>query len=103
MASTASQIASLVLRTGSMMVLSRLLLPRDFGLVAMVTAVTGFLALFRDFGLSTASVQRTEVTEAQISTLFWINLAVGVILALGCAAIAPVLVSFYREPRLFQI
>jgi PST family polysaccharide transporter len=86
-----------------MMVLSRLLLPRDFGLVAMVTAVTGFLALFRDFGLSTASVQRTEVTEAQISTLFWINLAVGVILALGCAAIAPVLVSFYREPRLFQI
>ena len=102
-ASTASQILALVLRTGSMIVLSRLLLPRDFGLVAMATAVTGFLSLFRDFGLSTASVQRTAVSEAQVSTLFWINLLVGAVLAAACVGAAPVMVRFYDEPRLLEI
>jgi O-antigen/teichoic acid export membrane protein len=102
-ASTSAQIAALVLRTGSMMALSRILVPRDFGLVAMVTAVTGFLSLFRDFGLSTASVQRTAVTEDQVSNLFWINLLVGVALACACAALAPALVRFYGETRLLKI
>ena len=45
----------------------------------MVTALTGVLNLFRDFGLSTATVQRTTITDAQLSTLFWINLLVGAI------------------------
>jgi Polysaccharide biosynthesis protein len=68
-----AQAASFLLRIGSLMVLARLLDPTDFGLVGMVTAVTGVLDLFRDFGLSAASVQRAAVTEEQISTLFWVN------------------------------
>ncbi len=48
--------ANFVLRIGSMVVLARLLLPADFGLVGMVTACTGFLSLFRDAGLSMATV-----------------------------------------------
>ena len=54
----ASQVASLVLRTGAIVVLARLLDPKDFGLVGMVTAFTGVLGWFRDFGLSAAAVQR---------------------------------------------
>src|SRR5437899_12836755 len=53
-----AQGTSLVLRMGSLMVLARLLAPTEFGLVGMVTAFTGVLNLFRDFGLSTATVQR---------------------------------------------
>ena len=60
------------------MVLARLLGPKEFGLVGMVTAFTGVLGLFRDFGLSSAAIQRTTVTDEQISTLFWINVLVGV-------------------------
>src|SRR5262245_4645179 len=75
--SLGAQALSLGLRTGSMMVLARLLLKEDFGLVNMVTALTGFLSLFRDAGLSMATVQRARITNAQASTLFWINLAVG--------------------------
>jgi PST family polysaccharide transporter len=41
-----------LLRVGSMMMLARLLEPKDFGLVGMVTALTGVLHLLRDFGLS---------------------------------------------------
>ncbi len=101
--STVGQGASFVLRIGSMMVLARLLAPEDFGLVAMVIACTGFLDLFRDFGLSMAAVQRMSVSREQHSTLFWINLAVGVLLAALCAVTAPILVAFYHEPRLFWI
>jgi PST family polysaccharide transporter len=101
--SALGQGASVVLRTASMMVLARLLTPNDFGLVGMVTACTGFLGLFRDAGLSMATVQRASITRLQTSTLFWINLAVGGILAALCAAIAPVIARFYHEPRLLWI
>ena len=69
----------------------------------MVTAFTGVLTLFRDFGLSSAAVQRTTVTEEQISTLFWINVLIGVLLALVAVAIAPAIAAFYREPQLFAV
>jgi PST family polysaccharide transporter len=101
--STVAQAGALVLRTGSTMLLARLLLPADYGLVGMVTAFTGFLGLFRDGGLSMASVQRDSITPAQSSTLFWVNVAVGVLLALLCAALAPVLAVFYGEPRLVWV
>jgi O-antigen/teichoic acid export membrane protein len=101
--STGAQVASLVLRMGSMMILARLLLKEDFGLVNMVTALTGFLGLFRDVGLSMASVQRQSITTAQTSTLFWVNLVVGGFLATLAAGSAPLLVHFYHEPRLLWI
>ena len=50
----------------STMVLARLLTPRDFGLVAMVTTVTNFLRVFKDAGLSIATVQRERITHAQV-------------------------------------
>jgi PST family polysaccharide transporter len=98
-----AQIANFVLRIGSLMILARLLDPTDFGLMGMVTAFTGVLSLFRDFGLSTATVQRADVTEKQISTLFWVNVAFGVALALLTAALAPVVARFYHEPRLLWV
>jgi O-antigen/teichoic acid export membrane protein len=98
-----AQAASFLLRVGSLMVLARLLDPKDFGLVGMVTAFTGVLTLFKDFGLSAASVQRATVTEEQTSTLFWINVLVGGILTIVALALAPVVGSFYHEPRLFLV
>ncbi len=99
-----SQGAGFVVRMGSLMILARLLDPKDFGLVGMVTAVIGVFNLFRDFGLSAAAVQRnTTVTREQASTLFWVNILVGAILGLLSFAIAPFAVLFYHETRLFGI
>src|SRR6266704_6615285 len=78
------------------MVLARLLVPQDFGLVAMVTTVTGFLRIFQDAGLSMATVQRQEITHAQVSNLFWVNVTVGGVTALLVAASAPAVAWFYR-------
>jgi O-antigen/teichoic acid export membrane protein len=95
--------AGFLLRLGSLMILARLLDPKDFGLLGMVTAFTGVLGLFRDFGLSSAAVQRTTITEQQMSTLFWVNVLLGALLGLVALAMAPVIAAFYREPQLFGV
>jgi O-antigen/teichoic acid export membrane protein len=87
----------------SAMILARLLTPRDYGLVAMVTTVTGFLGVFKAAGLSIATVQRERITHAQVSNLFWINVAVSVLSSLIVAASAPVIAWFYHNPRLTSI
>jgi PST family polysaccharide transporter len=97
------QAANFALRLGFMVALARLLDPADFGLVAMVTVVTGVYEIFTTAGLSAATVQRSTVTNEQISALFWINLLVGVVLGALCVATAPILVRFYHEPRLFWV
>lgn len=98
-----AQVAKLALQIGTVMVLARLLSPDDFGLTGMAATLTGFLGLFRDGGLGTATVQRHTVTHEQLSTLFWINVAIGAGLAALTIALAPALVRFYGEPRLFWI
>ena len=98
-----SQAIMLVVRIGTLVVLARLLEPKDFGLVAMVTVITGIFQLFQDAGLSLATVQRPTITNDQVSTLFWVNVLVGMILGLLSLAIAPLLVSFYHEPRLLWV
>jgi O-antigen/teichoic acid export membrane protein len=103
MAAAAGQVVTFALHFGSIAVLARLLGPGDFGVVAMVTAVTGFMALFGDSGLSLATVQRERITHAQVSTLFWINLGLGVALAALTAALGPALAWFYGEPQLTAI
>ena len=85
-----AQGAKFVVQTATIIVLARLLSPEDFGLQGMVVVLTGFLGLFRDAGLGSATVQKHEVTEGQTSTLFWINAAIGAMLAALCAAAAPV-------------
>src|SRR6516162_11174282 len=100
-ATLSAQGLKFVIQTATTMVLARLLSPQDFGVQGMVLALTGFLMLFQDAGLGMATVQRLEVTHEQTSTLFWINVLFGTILAAFCVASAPLLVAFYHEPRVY--
>ncbi len=99
----AAQGAQLVLNVGATMVLARLLLPRDFGLVAMVMTVMAFLRIFKEAGLSTATVQREAVNHAQVSNLFWTNIALSTFASVAMAASAPLIAWFYGEPTLTRI
>jgi O-antigen/teichoic acid export membrane protein len=94
---------SFVIRLAFTIILARLLDPADFGLIAMVTAVTGLYALFTTAGLADAAVQTSEITDEQMSALFWCNILFGAFLSLICMATAPILVAFYNEPRLFSV
>ncbi len=93
------QAAKFVLTLASMAVLARILTPEDFGLIAMATVVIGFTSVFKDMGLSMATVQRAEVRHSQVSTLFWLNVLASVAIAVVTAAAAPALAWFYKEPR----
>jgi len=98
-----SQASQFIIGLLATMVMARLLTPRDYGLIGMVTVVTGFLTIFKDIGLSRATIQRNVLTHDEASSLFWINGGVGVCIALLTAAIAPVIARFYGEPRLTNI
>ena len=98
-----AQAARFLLNLGSTMIMARLLVPEEFGVVAMVTTVTALLSVFADAGLSTATLQREGITHAQVSNLFWINVGLSAVLALALAALSPVLAWFYHEPRVLGI
>ncbi|QIG51832.1 lipopolysaccharide biosynthesis protein [Nordella sp. HKS 07] len=97
------QSIALLIRLVFLAIMARLLAPQDFGLVAMVTVVTGIFELFSTAGLSAATVQQASISAEEVSTLFWINLVVGALLSLLCLASAPCLAAFYEEPRLLWI
>src|SRR5436309_167968 len=71
-----AQGAQFLLSFVSIMALARLLTPRDFGFFAMAATVVGYLRIFKDAGLSIATVQREQISQAQVSNLFWINAGV---------------------------
>lgn len=98
-----AQVGISLLNIGATLVLARLLMPKDFGLLGMVIAITGFLDMFKDLGLSMATVQREDLSHAQVSKLFWINAGISTALTLVTAALAPALAWFYDEPRLLPI
>lgn len=99
----AAQISKFFLQMGSTVVLARLLVPEDYGLIGMVAVVINFAGLFKDLGLSTATIQKAEINHKQVSNLFWINFAISCTTALVVAGLAPVIAWFYNEPRLTYI
>jgi O-antigen/teichoic acid export membrane protein len=98
-----AQAAKFTLSMASIVILARFLSPRDFGFVAMVTTVTSFLLVFKDAGLSIATVQREGITHAQVSNLFWINVGISFLTTLALAASAPLIARFYHDDRLVRI
>lgn len=90
---------SYLLQIGTTMVLARLLSPEIFGVMAMAMTLTVLIDQFRSLGLSQAVVQRENLTWTQVNALFWVNTAVGVVLAGVVAATGPALATFYDEPQ----
>jgi len=99
----AFQVVRQVLHIAFIAVLARILDPTHFGLLAMVTAITAFLQVFTILGLDIATIQKKEVSWRQVSTLFWINLAIGIVLAAICAAASPLIAWLYNTPELVNI
>jgi O-antigen/teichoic acid export membrane protein len=99
----ASQVFKFSVSLAATMVLGRLLRPEDYGLIGMVAVVIGFVSMFKDLGLSAATVQRREITSAQVSTLFWVNVSLSVCVGVVTAALSPAVAWFYGQPQLTSI
>jgi polysaccharide transporter, PST family len=93
----------IAIQFGTVIILSRLLPPQAFGILAMVVALTEFLEYIKEFGLSTATIQKRDITHDQVSALFWMNATLGVAVALVMVAAAPLIALFYGQPELTEI
>ena len=98
-----AQIAKVIVQFGSVIALSRLLSPADFGLLAMVAPLYGLTLIFQDLGLGHATVQSAQVTAAQSSALFWINVAASLCLAVPIIFAAPAVGWFYGDERVVAL
>ncbi len=99
----AGSIAAQVINLIVMAVLARLLLPQDFGLIAMTMVFITFANLFAELGLSSAVIQRAELTESMLSSAFWLNVICGIVITAIFVVIAPLVGRFYGQPQLTTI
>ena len=84
-------------------VLARLLVPNDFGLIALISVFTGFASVFVDLGFTAAIVQRSKVDERHLSTAFWLNVMAGAGLMVVVMGMAPAIAAFYDQPQLVPL
>ncbi|WP_169799538.1 lipopolysaccharide biosynthesis protein [Novosphingobium lentum] len=103
MVTALSQVLKLVISLGSQVVIARLLFPSDFGLLAMVYPIIGFIQVFNDLGLGQVIIQRPALEQAQVSALFWINIALSGALAFIVILLSPLAAWVYGEPRVTGI
>ncbi|MGY3499934.1 PST family polysaccharide transporter [Bradyrhizobium sp. USDA 4471] len=80
-------------------VTTRLLKPSDFGILAMVATATALIGLVKDLGVSQAIIQRSTTSPSQLNSLFWVSVLASTGFALVLGGSAPLLASFYDEPR----
>jgi PST family polysaccharide transporter len=99
----AAQIIRMVIQFLSVIVLARLLVPEDFGLMASVSPIAAFVGLFQNLGLQQAVIQRKDISDTQLNQVFWVSALVGV----GCTAVlailSPAVAAFYGDPRMTAI
>lgn len=98
-----AQATNTAVQIGTTICLARLLVPEDFGLVAMVSALTGFANVLMDLGTRDAAVQRPQITQEELSTLFWLTTGLGALFTGVVLAAAPLIGEFYQEERLVKI
>ena len=96
--SAVSQIGRVGIQLVSVTVLARLLPTADFGLLAMATIITNFAAIFRDMGTSAAIIQREQLSDRLLDTVFWSNVVFGFTVGGIIAVTAPFVASAFHEP-----
>jgi O-antigen/teichoic acid export membrane protein len=101
--SFSDQLVSQVIFIAFGIYLARILEPSVFGVIGMVSVFTNFAVLFVDMGFGAALVQKKDADQSHYSSVFWLNIFIGIGLYSIFYLIAPYLSSFYKEPTLIPI
>lgn len=97
---TLSSLLRAALQLAQVAVLTRYLSPADYGLMALITVVISYGSLFSDMGLSTAFVQRQQISQEERSSLYWLSVVIGAGLMLLVMLVSPVAAWAFKEPQL---
>lgn len=84
-------------------VLARILSPTDFGLMALVQVVVEFASYFVDMGFSNIVIYKQDITNRQLSSLYWLNVLAGTAIFLIIVLLSPLLARFYNAPLLSEL
>jgi O-antigen/teichoic acid export membrane protein len=98
-----SNVLGQVIQLGGTMMLARILSPDHFGIVAMVTSISGLLFSVSDLGLTDATIQSKNISQGQASGLFWITNGSNLAITVAMMAVSPLLARFYNEPRVLGV
>ncbi|BAZ23156.1 putative polysaccharide transport protein [Kalymmatonema gypsitolerans NIES-4073] len=96
----ASQVLQQVLNITWSVIMARLLSPTDFGLLAMASVFTGIVYFVLDLGLKSSLIQRQTLEEKLISSVFWINVFVGLVMTVVGVVFSWSIAGFYNNPLL---
>ena len=94
-----SQVISFVVT----IILARLLMPSDYGTVALVMVFLTILQVFADSGFGVALIQKKDADDVDFSSVFYINVAIGCLLYAIMWGMAPLIASFYQMPDLVAL
>ena len=100
---TISTIGVNILQLIQLAILARLLDPSAFGVMAIVMVIVGFSQAFLDMGISNAIIHKQEITQEQLSTLYWVNVIAGVLIFVVMCGVAPFVASFYHQTELTNL
>lgn len=81
-------------------ILTRYLDKADFGLMALITFVLGFMDLFNDMGLSSAILHKQKTTKQEYASLYWFNILFSIFLFFLLFLISPFVATYYEQPQL---
>ncbi len=92
-----------VIYFGISVLLARLIMPDQFGMVAMLTVFTSICGVFIDSGFSTALIRKTNRTQADCSTVYWFNIVISILCYIILFVCSPFVADFYDMPQLSSI
>lgn len=98
-----SSVAIAILQLAQVSILARYLVPSDFGLMAIVSVIIGFSALFMDMGISSAIIHKQDITYKQLSSLYWLNILAGIILFIVVYFSASAVADYYNELQIIPL
>lgn len=84
-------------------ILARLLLPKDYGVIGLITVFISIASIFVQSGFGSSLIQKKSVDEVDCSSVFFLNLAISVVVYGILFACAPLIASFYQEPLLASV
>lgn len=97
------QIAGQVASIFFSIALARLINPGIFGDIAMITVIIGFSTIFINLGFGASIIQMDSPSKSLLSTVFWINLGIGLILSITLYLLAQLIENFYHREGLAEI
>jgi O-antigen/teichoic acid export membrane protein len=98
-----AQIAKSVIQLVGLSILSRLLSPADFGVMALATIVTNFAGLLRDMGTGPALIRSRDMSPTLANSVFWVNISAGTVIALAIVAFSVPLARLFNSASLSHV